>query len=89
MAPNRGGPREIIEDHNTGYLFENETELVELTRAVFEGRRRAAIRDMRHKAVEAAARFSRKVFCQSWDKIIYELTQPPSPNRDRGKSGAE
>jgi glycosyltransferase involved in cell wall biosynthesis len=80
MAPNCGGPQEIIEDRVTGYLFENETELVELTRAVFEGRHPEAIQEMRRKAIEAGRRFSREAFCQRWDQVIRELTQVSSPS---------
>jgi glycosyltransferase involved in cell wall biosynthesis len=79
MAPNRGGPREIIQGRVTGYLFENEVELVELTRAVFEGHHPEAIREMRRRAAEAAKRFSLEAFCRRWDQLIRELTQASRP----------
>lgn len=89
MAPNRGGPREIIEDGITGYLFEDAVELVDLTRAVFERRHPEAIQEMRRKAVESGGPFSREAFCGRWDKILGELAQAPSGKQTVSSSFAE
>jgi GT2 family glycosyltransferase len=78
MAPNLGGPAEIIEDRLTGYLFKNEIELIDLTRGVFEGRHPEAISEMRRKAVQAMTRFSREAFCRRWDRVFCELMQSSS-----------
>ena len=81
MAPNRGGPREIIENGINGYLFEDAVELIELTRSVIHNRCPAAIEEMRRRAAAAGLRFTRAAFCCRWDQIIFELNDGSSENR--------
>jgi glycosyltransferase involved in cell wall biosynthesis len=87
MAPNCGGPVEIIENGVTGYLFNSSPELVELTRSVIEGYDRGAVEEMRLRAVEAGGRFTREAFCQRWDVIISEVAKV-SPQTDAATSPA-
>jgi GT2 family glycosyltransferase/glycosyltransferase involved in cell wall biosynthesis len=72
MAPNRGGPQEIIDDRVTGYLFEDEFELVELTQEVFERINSNRVEEMRSRAIAASLRFSREQFARRWGELINE-----------------
>jgi glycosyltransferase involved in cell wall biosynthesis len=67
-----GGPREVIGDHGAGYVFSDETDLIEKTMRVI--RLVPEDRDvLQHFVVQSAKRFSRSTFQQSLKSILSDV----------------
>lgn len=68
MAVGKGGPKEILEDGKTGFLWQSEEGLVEQTLRLAKDP--AVIKRLAQKVIKSSQRFDKIIFCRKFDEII-------------------
>lgn len=81
FALDAGGPPEIIDDGETGFLFRDVDELAARSLAAITAWETEAMEGMRQRAIASAARFAPEAFGAAWSRFIDALLPAAGASR--------